>query len=374
MKTIKILISVPLDKRNFERFDIDIYLNFFDKIEIYHIHEGIDFKKDRIFNNKKIKIFNINNYLQLLGLLLIDKGTIYLDYTLPGLKSYTLKTILYFKKYKKIVFKLGNQPTLKVKKISSKIKIFRILKFIHIKLFEQLEDRLFTKRNIYFCAGKKMYEKYKRKNMINCHSYDLNQKLKFKNHNKKKNYFLYLDQYEHNHPDYKFARYDRVNPIKFYKSLNNFFERLEKKYKKNVIIAAHPKAKKHSYFKNRKVISDKIVELSQNCFSTIAHTTTSISFSIIFNKPIIFIVNNEMLRVDTNKKNKISNIANELKLKVFNIDKNNYINNINDQLKNINEKEYINYYKNYISYKVNNDKRIGEIICGIYSKINLNFN
>ena len=53
MKTLKILISVPLNKRNFERFDIDIYLNFFDKIQIYHIHEGINFKKDKIFNHKK---------------------------------------------------------------------------------------------------------------------------------------------------------------------------------------------------------------------------------------------------------------------------------------------------------------------------------
>ncbi len=372
MKILKILISVPLDKRNFERFDIKIYLNFFDRIEIYHIHEGIDFKKDRIFNHKKIKIFNIKNYFQLLSLLSIDKGTIYLDYTLPGLKSYTLKTILYFKKYKKIIFKLGSSPPLKVRKISFKIKIFRILKLIHIKLFEQLEERLFTKRNIYFCAGKKMYENYRGKNIINCHSYDLYQKLKINNYSKKKNYFLYLDQYEHNHPDYKLAKYDMVNPAKFYKSLNNFFDKLEKKYKKNVIIAAHPKAEKHSYFKNRKVISNKIVELSQNCFSTIAHTSTSISFSVIFNKPIIFIVNDEMLRVDINKELKISKYANELKLKVFNIDENNYINNINEQFKSINKREYKNYYKNYISYKVKDDKRIGEIICGIYSKINLN--
>ena len=65
MKTLKILISVPLDKRNFERFDIDIYLNFFDKIQIYHIHEGIDFKKDKIFNHRKIEILKVDHYFQL---------------------------------------------------------------------------------------------------------------------------------------------------------------------------------------------------------------------------------------------------------------------------------------------------------------------
>jgi hypothetical protein len=368
MKTLKILISVPLDKRNFERFDIDIYLNFFDKIQIYHIHESIDFKKDKIFNHRKIEILKVDHYFQLFKLLFINKGDIYLDYTLPGLKSYTLKTILYFKKYKKVIFKLGHIPSLKSKKINSNIKIKRILKLIHIKIFHQLEERLFIKRNIYICAGKKMQDQYRKKNVIKCHSYDLNEKFKIRNYYNKKNYFLYLDQYVHNHPDYKFARQNRVNPIKFYNSLNIFFDRLEKKYKKNIIIAAHPKAKKHPYFGNRKVISNRIVELSKNCFSTIAHTTTSISFSIIFNKPIIFIMNDEMLRVDNNIKKKISSFAKELNSQIFNIDENNYIDGINQHLQSINKKKYYNYYKNYISYKVNNNKKIGEIICDIYSK------
>jgi hypothetical protein len=87
MKILKILISVPLNKINFERFDIKIYLNFFDKIQIYYIREGIEFKKDKIFNNKKIEIFKVENYFQLLKLLFINKEKIYLDYTLPGLKS-----------------------------------------------------------------------------------------------------------------------------------------------------------------------------------------------------------------------------------------------------------------------------------------------
>ena len=65
----------------------------------------------------------------------------------------------------------------------------------------------------------------------------------------------------------------------------------------------------------------------------IAHTTTSISFSIIFNKPIIFIVNDEMLRVDSNKIQKISSFTKELSSQIFNIDENNYIDEINQQVK-----------------------------------------
>lgn len=367
MKTLKILISLPLDERNFKRFDFDILLNFFDKIQIYHIHEGIDFKKNKIFNHKKIEIFKINNYLKLFQLLKIDKDPIYLDYTLPGLKSCIFKTVLYFKGFKKIISKIGHVPAPKIKKFYLNIKIKRIFILINIKIFNFIEEKFFTKKNIYLCAGKKMQNQYKGKFMINCHSYDLYEKLKLKKEiNIKKNYFLYLDQYEYNHPDYKYANQKMVNPKKFYKSLNTFFDKLEKKFKKKVIIAAHPRAKKNPYFKNREVVSNKIIGLSKNCFSSIAHTTTAISFSIIFKKPIIFILNNEMLRIDINKKEKISCFANELNFPVFNIDNKDIINNLSKYLKNINMKKYPGYFKNYISYNTNNNKKIGEIICEIF--------
>ena len=92
MKTLKILISV-FHKIYFERFDIDIYLNFFDKIQIYHIHEGINFKKDKIFNHRKNEIFKSRSLLiNVLKLLFINKGLFILI-----IRSRT--KILYFKNY-----------------------------------------------------------------------------------------------------------------------------------------------------------------------------------------------------------------------------------------------------------------------------------
>ena len=367
MKTLVILISIPLVKRNFKRFDINIYLNFFDKIQIYHIYEGIDFKKDKIFNHKKIKIFKINNYFELFKLLKINEGTIFLDYTLTGLKSSISKIILYFKNYKRIVSKIGMLPNLKLKAPNSKIKIKRVFKLIKIIFLANLM-KFFLQKNIYLCAGRKIQEQYKDKFMIKCHSYDFYEKIKIKKSNKKEDYFLYLDQYEHNHPDYKFAGYDLVNPKKFYNSLNNFFDKLEKKFNKEVLIAAHPKTKKHKYFGHRKVINNKTIELSQNCFASIAHTSTAISFSIIYKKPIIFIYNNEMLRVDSNKKKKIFVFPNELGSSIYNIDKKNCIRDLSKNLKKINNYKYDQYFKNYISYKTINKKKIGQIVCDIFLK------
>ncbi len=369
MKTLIILISIPLVKRNFKRFDINIFLNFFDKIKIYYIYEGFKFKKDKIFNHKKIKIFRINNYFELFKILKINEGTIFLDYTSLGFKSSLSKIILYFKNYKRIVSKIGILPSLKLKVVNADVKIKRFFKLIKITFFSRFDEIFFTKKNIYLCAGRIIQEQYRDKFTINCHSYDFYEKTKIKKNSiKKKDYFLYLDQYEHNHPDYKYAGYDLVNPKKFYDSLNNFFDKLEKKFKKEVVIAAHPKTKKHRYFGHRKVVRNKTFELSQKCYASIAHTSTAISFSIIYKKPIIFIYNNEMLRADSNKKKKICVLQNELGSSIYNIDKKNCINDLSKNLKKINNYKYDRYFKNYISYKVINKKKIGRIVCDIFCK------
>ena len=48
MKVLKILMSIPLDKRNFYKLGVKTYLDFFDKIQIFHIDEGYYFEKNKI--------------------------------------------------------------------------------------------------------------------------------------------------------------------------------------------------------------------------------------------------------------------------------------------------------------------------------------
>ena len=62
MKTFYIFTSLELSQRNFERLEIKILLNFFDKIEIFYINQGYSFVLDSIFTNKKIRIHKINNF------------------------------------------------------------------------------------------------------------------------------------------------------------------------------------------------------------------------------------------------------------------------------------------------------------------------
>ena len=378
MKVLNILISVHLDKRNFHKLGFKTYLKFFDKIKIFFIDEGYSFKKDKLFDHKKIEIIKIDNLYKLSKLLNEKKNLFYLDFTLDGFKTTITKGILHFKKNKRVIFKLANYPRLlNVKKKIIPVSINKIIQILKSKFYQLLEQKFFSKNNLYICAGKKFENKYKKFNIINAHSWDFNDTLNIKKNNiKKNNYFLYLDQYAHGHPDYSYFKLNKIDPKSFYDSLNSFFYQLEKKFKKKIIIAAHPKANKNSYiykrksyFKGRDIYFDSTMSLTQNCFATLSHDTTAISYSVIYKKPIIFIVNNEMIRIKTNRENEIGIFAKELGSYLINIDKNNCLKNVGAHLNKINKKKYNNYFIDYIKNKKNNkNKRIDKIICELHTK------
>ena len=115
------------------------------------------------------------------------------------------------------------------------------------------------------------------------------------------------------------------------------------------------------------MIYGKTNELTKNCYAAISHDSTAISYSIIYKKPIIFIINDEMMRVDKYKENKIKVFTTELGSSLINIDKIKNFQSLNRILRKINKKKYNDYYLNYINNLKSNKKKIGEIICDIYS-------
>ena len=379
MKTLNILVSVYLDKKNYFKWGIDYYLKYFDKIKIFYIDEGYHFKIDKIFYHRKIKVIRIDSFYKIFKLFNIKSNDrLFLDFALSGIKSFIIKIILYFKKKKRIIFKLANIPQLKISKKSYLSIINRmIFKRISMILFNFLEKNFLSKHNIYFCAGKKFEKEYKSFNIIKTHSWDFNEKLKTNfNKVKLKNYFLYFDQYEHNHPDYLYFKRDTIDPVPFYKSLNNFFEFLEKKFNMDVIIAAHPKASVNSYkkyYKRRKIYFNKTLELTRNCFATLVHDTTAVSYSVIYEKPTIFLINNEMLRARKNRKKFIEIFSRTLGSAFVNIDKKDDLSKIKNNIKEINNKRYKNYFNNYIfnskeNKNKNKNKKIETLVCNEYLK------
>lgn len=105
-------------------------------------------------------------------------------------------------------------------------------------------------------------------------------------------YCVFLDVYLPHHPDIQLIGINTVDPDIYYSQLNNYFDYIEKTYAVNVVICAHPKAIKyqsHNPFSGRKIVFNKTCEFVKDAKFAITNYSTSISFPILFRKPIFFI-------------------------------------------------------------------------------------
>mgnify|MGYP001371393956 CR=1 FL=1 len=98
------------------------------------------------------------------------------------------------------------------------------------------------------------------------------------------------------------------------------------------------------------LVKEKTIELVRNADIVLAHTSTSISYAILYEKPIIFLTSNEIrLSYDDFR---IDSLSRELGSKLYNIDKKKYeidFNNLDDVNK-INKVKYQNFTNSYIKH------------------------
>jgi len=187
----------------------------------------------------------------------------------------------------------------------------------------------------------------------------------------KNEYCVFLDDNIIYNTDFKMSNIKTVTETLYYKSLRAFFDRLENKYNLIVVIAAHPKADyKGNEFGNREIIKGKTNELVKDCNFAITHYSTSISFAILYKKPIIFIYTNEL--EDLIYCQTIKHYAHILGASIFNIDK---IQSEDDLMQakiiNVNYSKYEDYKYKYLTSKLTENKLSSNIFLDYMNKFNL---
>lgn len=104
---------------------------------------------------------------------------------------------------------------------------------------------------------------------------------------------VFLDEFVPYHPDYIVNRLRTpVTADEYYPSLCRFFDDLERKLNLSVVIAAHPKARyenSDSRFGGRPVLFGQTAGLVRRSKLVIAHSSTAISFGVLFKKPMVFV-------------------------------------------------------------------------------------
>lgn len=240
--------------------------------------------------------------------------------------------------------------------------------------FSWLRKRFKLFPNYLLRAGYKHYPDYMEKYGVkirDINSLDYSNYLTYKlNRNNKKKYILFIDS-----PAPKFKGdgllYKSGYPFtseKWYPSLNNFFTKIEKKFKLKVLIAPHPKVKykdRPKYLGYRKVTKRKIYDLIDNSKFIITRLSTAISLAIVCKKPILFIYSDQLDR-HKSYMNELNLFLDETGSESFNID-DKFENFKVKNLMKINMRKYKNYKKNYIT-ALNKKKSNNQLINNIFKE------
>ena len=211
-----------------------------------------------------------------------------------------------------------------------KIKIGNLMAYIYKKLkLVKDYDVIFNSGSYGFRGvgiGSNLINKQKTK-MIQVNSVDYDSYLDIKNNNNRiimSKYCVFLDEYLPFHPDSKMFNLQNINVEEYYNSINKFFQYLENEIGIEVVIAAHPKSEyEDKIFNGRKIYKYKTSELVKNSEFVIAHMSSSISFAVLFYKPILFVYTSNMRLWGQFKE--MINYAEEFNLNIYEVDKINYL-------------------------------------------------
>jgi hypothetical protein len=182
------------------------------------------------------------------------------------------------------------------------LKLFRDPSSLTRSIFSRLSPKLFGVKpmNFLILGGEKSVKRRpiaKNTNLIHgcTFDYDLylqNERGDSNSDSQYKGNIVFLDEYLPFHPDFlQMGVATPCDPEQYYPKLVDFFQKLEHVLDSRVVIAAHPRSHYEShpdYFDGRDVVRGATQSLVKNSKCVITHGSTSVSFAVIYRKPILF--------------------------------------------------------------------------------------
>ena len=373
-------------KRDFQRFQIKRLSKKF-KVSFLDLSNLCNKK---FYNREKKKFFSskvllkINSLNEFRSFIKKNKISCVLDISNPNSKTLNVfRKTVNENNIKLVNFQTSLYPIFK-RNFFLKIKYFFRVIFFNRKLFlyyvrKLLKFNYFKKKisyNFYydsiFCIGREGIisdnKKNKKTKKIFANSLDYEIHKNYSKKIKKENFILFLDQYLPYHNAYVHREIPPfVTPEKYYRSLNKFFEFLEKKLKTQIIISAHPRSNyknSENYFGKREIINSKRTnEYVSRSLAVINYSSTALSFAVIHKKPIIFYTSDEIN--NSHDSYYVNFLSKQFGSSVYNIDHTFSFEREKILLKN-NKYKYKDYLNKYIchskSSKNSNIKKIIKII------------
>ena len=295
-KNLIICVEKNTTKRDLLRFGVKNLSNFYN-VDIVNFHNLIN--KNKIVNSRYEK--NLKNISDLLNLLKNKKYVCAIDYlrTSELHKTFKIKQILQENKVKLVQIHNGLLP---IDKKFSKEKLFKVfnLKLLLNYFLKKLRKYFFSSQLVYDLSlisglqAEIIYPETKlSKQKIYTHSFDyeatLNKKKIFKN----KKLAIFLDENLISHPDYKiFGLNLKKYKNQYYSLIRKTLKKFELNYDLKIVVCIHPSLRNKNfkkYFKGFKCVLDKTEFYSRKASLVIMHQSTAISYSVIYNQPLVFL-------------------------------------------------------------------------------------
>jgi hypothetical protein len=132
---------------------------------------------------------------------------------------------------------------------------------------------------------------------------------------------VFIDEGAIDSYDFDILKMKKLDVTKYLDVMNHLFERIEEETGLEVIVAAHPRSNYEQLpnaFGGRKIIKWKTLELVAKSNLVIVHYSAATSYAVLFNKPILVVKTDDMIKAKRTVF--IDRIADELELKSLNIE------------------------------------------------------
>ena len=153
--------------------------------------------------------------------------------------------------------------------------------------------------DIVFAAGAEAVDKRQGKRVVKVNHHDYDQVFRGRSYGATKDdeYIVFLDEGMSFHPDNRILGLQTVPPDRYYPDLNRFFTKLESITGFKVKIALHPKlTNRDEHFEERPLFKGETADLVAHSRLVLAHASTSVSYAVLFKKPVMFLLSVEMER------------------------------------------------------------------------------
>ena len=113
-------------------------------------------------------------------------------------------------------------------------------------------------------------------------------------------YAVFLDEDMAFHTDYDFLGLELpVTPERYYSALNRFFDRFQREAGLPVVVAGHPRHVRPGMWEERTPVYNQTAELVRDAAIVLGHASTSISFAVLWSKPVVCLTTSELSRSST---------------------------------------------------------------------------